>query len=75
MLPRKEVTSWAVVGSKGVDWKDVVGAVSCDGAEDDGDDEAIEEVDEAFLPVRVPQRDILTRSKGRIWQIRDVGLE
>lgn len=66
MLPRKEVTSWAVVGSKGVDWKDVVGAVSCDGVEEEEeeDDEAFEEVDDVFLPVRVPQRDMLTRYNG-----------
>lgn len=63
------MTSWAVVGSKGVDWKDVVGAVSCDGVEEE-EDEAFEEVDDGFLPVRVPQRDMLTRYIGSLAEQR-----
>lgn len=49
-----------MVGSKGVDWKEVVGAMSCgDEADDEELEEAAEDVEEAFLPVRVPHRDML----------------
>ena len=38
----------------------MVGALSCDEVEDEDEGEVeVEDVDDAFLPVRVPQRDML----------------
>lgn len=59
----KEETSWAVVGSKGVDVKEVVGAVSRElGSEEEEGVEGLADEDDGFLPVRVPQRDMMAKS-------------
>lgn len=61
---RKEETSWAVEGSKGVGWK--VSAGSWRKAEDDDEeDEEEEDEDEGFRPVRESQIDMFVRP--RLW--------
>lgn len=51
-----------MVGSKGADWKVVVGEASCRFvSEGEEDDEVAEELDDDLFPARVPHRDMVSR--------------